>query len=321
MQEVYAKIAQIADSRTTVLITGESGTGKELVARALHYNSGRRHGPFVPLNCAALPEALIESELFGHEKGAFTDAVARRIGQFEAAHGGTLFLDEIGDLSPATQAKLLRVIQEREFTRIGGVQPVRVDVRIVAATNKPLEDLVRRKEFREDLYYRINVVSLRLPPLRERREDIPLLATHLLSRRLEEEGRPPQAFSKEALELLTAYPWPGNVRELENVIEQLLVWSHGGTITPEHLPAKLRGDLRAGSLRNEVLAGRLSLEQAVLEFESAMIRDALQRTNYVQTRAATLLGISRRMLKYRMDALGLTRSESPMADGEIPLQE
>ncbi len=321
MQEVYAKIAQIANSRTTVLITGESGTGKELVARALHYNSLRRHGPFVPLNCAALPEAIIESELFGHEKGAFTGAVARRIGQFEAAHGGTLFLDEIGDLSPATQAKLLRVIQEREFTRIGGVQPVRVDVRIVAATNKPLEDLVRRKEFREDLYYRINVVSLRLPPLRERQEDIPLLATHLLSKRLEEEGRPPQAFSKEALEVLTAYPWPGNVRELENVIEQLLVWSHGDVITAEHLPAKLRGDLRAGSLRDEILAGRLSLEQAVLEFESEMIQDALQRTNYVQTRAATLLGISRRMLKYRMDALGLTRSESPMADHETPVQE
>ena len=194
MQEIYAKIEQVADSRTTVLVTGESGTGKELVAKAIHYNSTRRERPFIALNCAALPETLIESELFGHEKGSFTDATARRVGQFELAHTGTLFLDEIGDLSPATQAKLLRVLQEREFTRVGGVQPIKVDVRIVAATNKNLDEMVRKNQFREDLYYRINVIALYLPPLRERGEDIALLAKHFLAKRIEEEKRPSQEF-------------------------------------------------------------------------------------------------------------------------------
>ena len=308
MQEIYSKIEHVADSRTTVLITGESGTGKELVARALHFNSSRRDRPFVALNCAALPETLIESELFGHEKGAFTDAQTRRVGQFELAHGGTLFLDEIGDLSPATQAKLLRVLQEREFTRIGGIQPVRVDVRIMAATNKNLEDLLTRKTFREDLYYRINVVSLYLPPLRERREDIAPLANHFMVKRLEEDQRPPQEFSKEAMELLCKYPWPGNVRELENVVEQALIWSNGGLISSEHLPNTLKTETRSDSLREETLSGRLSLEKAVLEFEREIILDALKRTDYVQTHASALLGISRRMLKYRMDMLGISRS-------------
>jgi transcriptional regulator with GAF, ATPase, and Fis domain len=307
MQEIYGKIEQIADTRTTVLITGESGTGKELVARALHYNSSRRERPFIALNCAALPETLIESELFGHEKGSFTDASARRVGQFELAHAGTLFLDEVGDLSPATQAKLLRVLQEREFTRIGGIQSIKVDVRIIAATNKNLEELLTRKEFREDLYYRINVASLYLPPLRERKEDIPLLAKHFLAKRVEEENRPPQEFSKEALEALTKYPWPGNIRELENVVEQSSVWSRGKVIGPEDLPNSLKTDIRSDSLRNETLSGRLSLEKAVLEFEKEIILDALKRTDYVQTHASALLGISRRMLKYRMDMLGIRR--------------
>lgn len=311
MQEIYAKIEQVADSRTTVLITGESGTGKELVAKALHYNSSRRERPFVALNCAALPETLIESELFGHEKGSFTDATARRVGQFELANSGTLFLDEIGDLSPMTQAKLLRVLQEREFTRIGGVQPIKVDVRIVAATNKNLDELVRKGQFREDLYYRINVIALYLPPLRERGEDIPLLAKHFLSKRIEEEKRPHIEFSREALDLLTRYPWPGNVREMENVIEQAFIWSHNASqITPEHLPSHLKSDSRSSSLRDDTLAGRMSLEKAVMEFEREIILDALKRTNYVQTHAANLLGISRRMLKYRMDTLGIGRPDN-----------
>ncbi len=318
MQEIYAKIEQVADSRTTVLITGESGTGKELVARALHYNSSRRDRPFIALNCAALPETLIESELFGHEKGSFTDATARRVGQFELANSGSLFLDEIGDLSPMTQAKLLRVLQEREFTRIGGIQPIKVDVRIIAATNKNLDDLVRRGAFREDLYYRINVISLYLPPLRERGEDIPLLAKHFLDKRIEEEKRPHQEFSKEAIELLSRYPWPGNVRELENVVEQALLWSQGAMILPEHLPNSLRSDSRSSSLREDTLAGRLSLEKAVMEFEREIILDALKRTNYVQTHAANLLGISRRMLKYRMDTLGISRPDS--SRGSEPVQ-
>ncbi|MGH7167397.1 MAG: sigma-54-dependent transcriptional regulator [Nitrospiraceae bacterium] len=310
MQEIYSKIEQIADARTTVLITGESGTGKELVARALHYNSSRRDRPFIALNCAAIPETLIESELFGHEKGSFTDALARRAGQFELAHGGTLFLDEIGDLSLSTQAKLLRVLQEREFTRIGGSHPIRVDVRFIAATNKILVDLLRRKQFREDLYYRINVISLYLPPLRDRREDIPLLAKHFLAKRLEDEKQSPQDLSKDSLEALLKYHWPGNVRELENVLEQATVWCRGNTITPEHFPSMLRAGTQSDLLREETLSGRLSFEKAVQEFEKEIILDALRRTEYVQTRAADLLGISRRMLKYRMDSLGISRAEA-----------
>jgi DNA-binding NtrC family response regulator len=319
MQEIYAKIEQVSDSRTTVLITGESGTGKELVAKALHYNSSRRDRPFIALNCAALPETLIESELFGHEKGSFTDATARRVGQFELANTGTLFLDEIGDLSPVTQAKLLRVLQEREFTRIGGVQPIKVDVRIVAATNKNLDELVRKGQFREDLYYRINVIALYLPPLRERGEDVPLLAKHFLAKRVEEEKRPSIEFGKEALELLTRYPWPGNVREMENIIEQAFIWSqHAAQITPEHLPGILKSDSRSSSLRDDTLAGRMSLEKAVMEFEREIILDALKRTNYVQTHAANLLGISRRMLKYRMDTLGIGRPDNAASQEPEP---
>ncbi|HKW86790.1 MAG TPA: sigma-54 dependent transcriptional regulator [Nitrospiraceae bacterium] len=319
MQEIYSKIEQVAGSRTTVLITGESGTGKELVARAIHYNSPRRDRPFIPLNCAALPETLIESELFGHEKGSFTDASARRVGQFELAHGGSLFLDEIGDLSPTTQAKLLRVLQEREFTRIGGTQPIKVDVRIIAATNQNVEDLVRQGRFREDLYYRINVIALYLPPLRERAQDIPLLAKHFLAKRIEEEKLPLQEFSKEALELLTRYSWPGNVRELENVVEQAIVWSRGTTITPEHLPAIFRTDTRSSSLREDTLSGRLSLEKAVMEFEKEIILDTLKRTNYVQTHAAAALGISRRMLKYRMDTLGISRPDAQAVNDQTQM--
>ncbi len=311
MQEIYGKIEQVADSRTTILVTGESGTGKELVAKAIHYNSSRRERPFIALNCAALPETLIESELFGHEKGSFTDATARRVGQFELANSGTLFLDEIGDLSATTQAKLLRVLQEREFNRIGGVQSIKVDVRIIAATNKNLDELVRKGLFREDLYYRINVIALYLPPLRERGEDIPLLAKHFLVKRIEEEKRPAQEFSKDSLELISRYPWPGNVREMENIVEQAFIWSKGcNVITPEHLPTILRTDTRSTSLRDDTLAGRLSLEKAVMEFEREIILDALKRTNYVQTHAATMLGISRRMLKYRMDTLGISRPET-----------
>jgi DNA-binding NtrC family response regulator len=309
MQEIYAKIEQVADSRTTVLITGESGTGKELVAKALHYNSSRRERPFIALNCAALPETLIESELFGHEKGSFTDATARRTGQFEMAHTGTLFLDEIGDLSPVTQAKLLRVLQEREFTRIGGVQPIKVDVRIVAATNKNLDELVRKGQFREDLYYRINVIAL--------------LGKHFLAKRVEEEKRPHIEFSKEALELLVRYPWPGNVRELENIVEQAFIWSNNAEhIVPEHLPAILKGDVRSASLHDDTISGRLSLEKAVMEFEREIILDALKRTNYVQTHAANLLGISRRMLKYRMDSLGISRTDrDPTSEPDPAVQE
>jgi transcriptional regulator with PAS, ATPase and Fis domain len=218
---------------------------------------------------------------------------------------------------------LLRVLQEREFTRIGGVQPIKVDVRIVAATNKNLDEMVRKGQFREDLYYRINVISLYLPPLRERGEDIPLLAKHFLAKRVEEEKRSHIEFGKEALELLTRYPWPGNVREMENIIEQAFIWSQNAPhITPEHLPTLLKSDTRSSSLRDDTLAGRMSLEKAVMEFEREIILDALKRTNYVQTHAANLLGISRRMLKYRMDTLGIGRPDNGgTPEPEPPVQE
>jgi len=321
MQEVYTKIEQLTDTRTTVLITGESGTGKELVARALHYNSPRRDRPFIAINCAALPETLIESELFGHEKGAFTDARMRRVGHFELAHGGSLFLDEISEISPAIQAKLLRVLQEREFTRVGGAQPVKVDVRIMAATNKNLTDLLHRGEFREDMYYRINVVSIHLPALRDRREDIPLLAQHFLTKRLNEEHRPPQEFAKDALEVLTKYHWPGNVRELQNVVEQASIWCRESTIASEHLPAALRTEIHAPAFPTGSLSGQMPLEKAVMEFERQLILDALKRTDFVQVHAATLLGISRRMLKYRMDQLEISREDVRPSMGYLNVPE
>jgi two-component system response regulator AtoC len=315
MQEIYSKIEQVADTRTTVLITGESGTGKELVARALHYNSSRRERPFIAINCASIPDTLIESELFGHEKGAFTGALARRLGRVELAQGGTLFLDEVGDLGMLTQAKLLRFLQEREFTRVGGTQLIKVDVRIIAATNKILEELVPRKEFREDLYYRINVAVLFLPPLRDRREDIPYLSKHFLAKRLEAEAHTPLEISKEAMELLMRYHWPGNIRELENVIEQAVVWCRGTEITTDHLPTAIKTESRHTGLRQSALAGNVSLEKAVQEFERELILDALTRTGHVQTHAASLLGITRRMLKYRMDMLGIKSPDSQAAPG------
>ena len=311
MREIYSKIEQIADTRATVLITGESGTGKELVARALHYNSARKDGPFIAINCASIPDTLIESELFGHEKGSFTGALARRVGKVELAHRGTLFLDEVGDLGPPTQAKVLRFLQERECVRVGGSETIKVDVRIVAATNKVLEDLIRREAFREDLYYRINVISLHLSPLRDRREDIPYLAKHCLGKRLEAEKRAPLEISKEAMEILTRYHWPGNVRELENVLEQAIVWCRGTTIAPEHLPMTLRANVSEALLREHTLGGDLSLEKAVQEFERELLLEALMRTGYVQTHAATMLGITRRMLKYRMDMLGIKTADVP----------
>jgi DNA-binding NtrC family response regulator len=312
MQETYAKIEQIAPVNATVLITGETGTGKELVARAVHYNSPRGNGPFVALNCAALPDTLIETELFGHEKGAFTGAEGRRIGHCELAHKGTLFLDEIGELSLATQGKLLRFLQEKEFMRIGGGNTIKVDVRIVAATNRRLDDLLRAGAFREDLYYRINVAALYLPPLRERREDIPLLAGHFLDAFRQSRASSP-TLTKDALDVLMAYHWPGNVRELRNVIEQALAWSSGKPIAPEHLPHALRIESRADANRQDVLAGNVSLDQAVQDFERGIILNVLKRSDYVQTQAAAMLGISRRVLKYRMDALGIS------SDAQKPL--
>ncbi len=309
MQEVYAKIEQIADTRTTVLITGESGTGKELVARALHYNSTRKERPFIAINCAALPETLIESELFGHERGAFTDAQVRKVGQFELADNGTLFLDEVADLSLATQAKLLRVLQEKEFTRVGGTRTIRVDVRLITATNKNLDQALKQGSLREDLYYRINVVPIHLPPLRERKEDLPLLVSHFLTKKVEEEGHSSKQVSPEAMTLMMNYDWPGNVRELQNIIEQMVTLCPNSTILPEDLPDHFRKQLKSMTLKEQALSGKISFERAVAEFERDIILEALKKTRYVQTHAADLLGISRRILKYKMDLLGITPQE------------
>ena len=303
MLEIFRVIRQVADSKTTVLVTGESGTGKELIARAIHHHSSRRNRPFVTINCAAIPETLIESELFGHERGAFTSAYEKKIGRSELAHTGSLFLDEIGELSPPTQAKMLRFLEEKEFTRVGGAKNIKVDVRLIAATNKNLDESIKNGDFREDLYYRINVVPVHIPPLRDRKEDVPLLADHFVKVFHEENQRGPRTISKEAMGLLMGYEWPGNVRELENLMERVTALSTADTITPEDLPVNVRESVRVNRLKDAVLGGEISLTKAVEEFERDIIVDGMRRARYVQSKAATRLGISRRILKYKLDKL------------------
>ena len=249
MQDIFKTVAQVATSRASVLITGESGTGKELIAAAIHQRSPRAKGPFVKLHCAALAETLLESELFGHERGAFTGAVGRREGRFQQADGGTLFLDEIGEISPSVQVKLLRFLQEHEFERVGGNETVRVDVRVVAATNRDLKAEVARGRFREDLYYRLNVITLQMPPLRERPSDVPALASHFLRKYAAENGKTMEGFSDDALERLCAYTWPGNVRELENAVERAVVLCNGSRVTAAELPAHVLPTREPGGIR------------------------------------------------------------------------
>jgi DNA-binding NtrC family response regulator len=307
IQKVLATVSMVAPLKTTVLITGESGTGKELIARAIHYNSPRVNGPLVTLNCAAIPESLLENELFGHERGAFTDAYTKQLGQFENANNGTLFLDEIGDMQPSTQAKILRVLEQGEFLRIGGTTAINVDVRVIAATSRDLHQGMRDGTFRSDLYYRLNVVAIHLPPLRDRKEDIPLLVQHFLSTKIGELGIPEKKFTSEALDLLQQYSWPGNVRELDNVIERSLVLSTGTTMTPQDLPQYLTSnESTPQAVQQAVLRGETRLSDAVDQFELALIRKALAETQYNQTRAAALLGTTRRILKYKIDKLGLS---------------
>jgi len=310
MEEVFKTVETVAKLRTTILITGESGTGKELIAKAIHYGSPRAHRPLVTLNCAAIPETLLESELFGHEKGSFTDAHTKKLGQFELAHEGSLFLDEIGEMGGATQAKLLRVLEHGEFLRVGGMKPVCVDVRIIAATNRDLAVAMKENKFRTDLFYRLNVVSVHLPPLRERRDDMSHLIRHFTQAKAREMGMAEKTFSPEAVDALLRYPWPGNVRELENLIERLLVLTEGTVITLEDLPEQVRRtDHEPGNIKEAVLEGRKSLGTAVDEFEREIIDEALQKTDFNQTRAAELLGTTRRILKYRMDKLGIIAPE------------
>ncbi|OPY73158.1 MAG: Transcriptional regulatory protein ZraR [Syntrophorhabdus sp. PtaU1.Bin050] len=301
MQKVFELIEKVADTNATVLITGESGVGKELVAKAIHYNSSRKDSPLVVVNCGAIPETLLESELFGYEKGAFTGATGTRYGRFELAHGGSMFLDEIGDMSFNLQVKLLRVLQEKTFERVGGSKTVNVDVRIIAATNRVLDDLVKDGKFREDLYYRLNVVPIHLPPLRERRQDIPLLLNYFLERSNRMNGAEIDGCTEEAMSILMEYDYPGNVRELQNLIERVVVLKKKGSIDLEDLPEKIYGAAETPS--------RLDIEKGydtlVSTFEKNLILQALQETNGVKSKAAQILSINRTTLIEKMKRLGI----------------
>jgi two-component system NtrC family response regulator len=303
METVLNTAARVAPSQATVLIEGESGTGKELVARAIHQTSQRKEKPFITVNCAALPENLLESELFGHEKGAFTGADRRRKGRFELADGGTLFLDEIGELSPTTQVKLLRVLQERTFDRLAGTETIAVDVRLLAATNRDLEVMRKENKFRDDLYYRLNVVAIEVPPLRKRRTDIVPLVEHFLRKYAARNNKNISSVSKEAMDLLIKYAYPGNVRELENTIEQAVVLSRSDLITNKDLPITVQGltsevDIKAEARDN-------SFESKVAAFEMGLIREALHKNRGVQTKAADFLGMTERHLRYKLKKYGM----------------
>jgi two-component system, NtrC family, response regulator AtoC len=300
MLQVYKTIARVAESRSTVLLMGESGTGKELIARAIHFNSPRGPRSFVAVDCSSLAETLLESELFGHVRGAFTGAVTAKKGLFEEADSGTCFLDEIGDISLAMQAKLLRVLQEHEIKRVGGTETIKIDVRIVAATNKNLEELVAEKKFREDLFYRLNVVSIHLPSLRERPDDIPLLADHFLRKFAAQNNKPVCRISPEAMDILNRYGWPGNVRELENVIERTATLTSTNLILPEDLPRRLQ--LEPAQIDMESLPSRIPLS----ELEKLYIQKVLEETGGNKKRAADILGIDRRTLYRMATRLGLT---------------
>jgi Nif-specific regulatory protein len=299
MQEVYRLIEQVADSNATVLIRGESGTGKDLVAHGIHYNSLRADKPFVKVNCTAMPETLLESELFGHEKGAFTGAVERKLGRFERAHGGTVFLDEIGDFIPSLQVKLLRVIQFREFERVGGLDTIKANIRIIVATHKNLERQIQDGDFREDLYYRINVFPIFLPPLRERKDDIMLLADHFLEKYSAENGKRITRISTPAIEMLTRYHWPGNIRELENCIERAVLLCGDDVIRSEHLPPSLQ------MIRKDDASTRPSFTEIIANKERELIVDALKKCGGQQRKAALELGITERILGYKIKKFGI----------------
>jgi two-component system response regulator AtoC len=306
MQEVYKTVGKVAKADATVLITGESGTGKELVAEALHYNSNRRSGPIVKVSCAALPETLLEAELFGHEKGSFTGAMTQRRGRFEMADKGTIFLDEIGEMSLPMQTKLLRVLQERKIERVGSSLPIKVDIRIICATNKDLQRQVEQQKFRDDLFYRLNVINIHMPPLRQRKEDIPALVEHFLAKHRYSATAQPAAISEEALKRLMEYEWPGNVRELENVVERAVVLSRGQIITSRELPF---GDHEAGEHEedggDEVSVEKSFFKKSVAQFEKDLIMKALRDANGNRSKAAEMLGIYRRLLYAKIKEYGL----------------
>ena len=301
MKKLFETTALVAPSEATVLIFGESGTGKELIANAIHQNSPRKERPLITVNCAALPETLLESELFGHEKGSFTGAIARKQGRFQLAHHSSIFLDEVAEMAPTTQAKILRVLQEREFEPLGSTQTIKVDTRVIAATNKNLEEEIKKGRFREDLYYRLNVVSLEVPPIRERREDISLLADFFLKRYAEKNKRILKGFTPRAMDLLMRYDWPGNVRELENVVERAVIMARGEMITPAEFPDILQ------ELDPEVKATYVDLSpgRTLKDVEKDMIIRTLEETAGNRTHAAKILGISRRTLQLKLKEYGI----------------
>ena len=311
MQALYELLEKVSPTKTNILVTGESGTGKELVAKAIHYNSPRKDRPFVTLNCGAIPESLIESELFGHMKGAFTDAIATKKGLFEVADEGTLFLDEISELPLLMQVKLLRVLQDREFKRVGGTEDLRVDVRIIAATNKDLEEAVREKRFREDLFYRLNVIQIKLPPLRERTDDIPRLAMHFLKKYSAELNKPISTVSPEALRLLQDYAYPGNVRELQNIIERAVALEISQELTAQNLRSYLDDHLQMKKVGLDLDIPREGLEKFVEEIERTLLVKALDRTHGIKKKAAELLGINFRSMRYRLEKYGLNQEMDP----------
>jgi Nif-specific regulatory protein len=299
MRQVYEQIAQVAGTSTSVLIRGESGTGKELIAHAIHYNSPRAKKPFVKVSCAALPDTLIESELFGYEKGAFTGAQARKLGRFELAEGGTLFLDEIGDLNLTTQVKLLRVIQEREFERLGSTETIKIKVRLITATNKDLEKAIAEGTFREDLYYRLNVFTIFVPPLRERKPDVMALADYFLEKYTKEHNKSIKRISTPAIDMLMSYHWPGNVRELENAMERAVLICDGTVIHAHHLPPTLQTAESSGTVV------KVSLAEAITSYEKDLIQDALKTTRGNCSRAARLLSSTERVLNYKVKKYGI----------------
>jgi DNA-binding NtrC family response regulator len=308
IQQVMEFVRKVADSDSTVMIQGESGTGKELVARMLHFNSLRKDRPLVPVNCGAIPENLLESELFGHEKGAFTGATHARMGRFELANGGTIFLDEIGEMSLPLQVKLLRVLQEREFERVGGNRTIHVDVRIVAATNQDLETLVEEKRFRKDLFYRLNVIPIVIPPLRERRSDIPLLIDHFLTRFNQTKHTEISSLAPDALHLLTEYDWPGNIRELENMIERLVVLKKRGVLSIGDLPDKICRKSSGTELKEQFIRfseDGINLSREVEQYEKHLIMEALRKANGVTSRAAQLLQLNRTTLVEKLKRKGV----------------
>jgi two-component system response regulator HydG len=301
MTRLFETVALVAPSDATVLIVGESGTGKELIANAIHQNSPRKDQPFIKVNCAALPETLLESELFGHEKGAFTGAMARKQGRFQLAHNSSIFLDEVAEMAPATQAKILRVLQEREFEPVGSTQTIKVDTRVIVATNKNLEKEIQEGRFRDDLYYRLNVVTVDVPPLRQRREDIPLLADFFLKQYTEKNRRPIEGFTPRATDLLMRYDWPGNVRELENIIERAVIMARGEMITPLEFPVDLQ------NLDEDLKESRIDLTpgRSLKEVEKVMILRTLEEVEGNRTHAARILGISRRTLQLKLKEYGI----------------